>query len=198
MRTFVLRARDGTTRPERVKSQIGSKGHLEVVAHTIINAFFLSSGFREDVEVYIVLESTPDFPRTLKFSSSEGLSFAGFHEQAIFDVIEHALRTGHSMYKDETRSVSSGLQISAFGFERLVQSMLSNRPLYLLDKKGEDIRTATIGADPVFLLSDHLVMPKKSVKGFMRHGLTPLSFGSTMLFASQCVVIAHYELDRRV
>ncbi len=198
MRTFVLRARDGTTRPDRVKSQVGSKGHLEVVAHTLINAFFLSSGFREDVEVYIILESTPDYPRTLKFSSSEGLSFPGFHEQAMLDVIEHALKGGQSMSKDETRILSPGLHISAFGFERLVQSLLPNRPLYLLDKKGEDIRTATIGADPVFLLSDHLAMPKKSVKGFMRHGLTPLSFGATVLFASQCVVIAHYELDRKI
>lgn len=197
MRTFVIRARSGSTQPERLKSQIGAKGHLEVVAHSIANAFFLSNGFREDAEVYIILESTPDYPRTIQLSAAEGLSLAGFHEQAILDALEHALSYGLGMQKDETRAVSAGIRISAFGFERLMQNLLPTRPIYLLEKKGQDIRTAEIGPDPVFVLSDHLAMPKNTVKSLRRQGLIPLSVGSKMLFASQCVVIIHHELDRK-
>ena len=66
MRTFIIKARKGTTRWEKVRSQIGTKEHFEVVAHSVINAFFISNGFRTDVEVYIVLDSSEDFPRTIK------------------------------------------------------------------------------------------------------------------------------------
>lgn len=197
MRTFVIRARSGTTQPERVKSQIGAKGHLEVVAHSVANAFFLSNDFRQDVEVYIILESSPDYPRTVRLSATEGLSLAGFHEQAVLETLESALTYGLGMQKDETRTVSAGISISASGFERLMQSLLPIRPIYLLDKKGQDIRTAEIGPDPVFVLSDHLAMPKNTVKSLKRQGLVPLSVGTKMLFASQCVVIIHHELDRK-
>lgn len=196
MRTFIIRARKGTTRWERVKSNVGGQEHFEVVAHSVINAFFVSNGFRKDVEVYIVLDSSEDFPRTIKLSGSEGLSIAGFHEEAVLDLIEKALKESQGLQKDETRLIAPGLHISGFGFERLVRNLIESRPVYLFDRKGEDIRTIELAPNPVFVLSDHLAMPKNSVKGLKRHGVKAISFGKKMLFASQCVVILNYELDR--
>lgn len=196
MRSFIIRARKGTTRWEKLRSTIGGKEHFEVIAHSIINAFFLSNDFRQDVEVYVVLDSSEDFPRTIKLSAAEGLSITGFHEAAVLEVIEKALREGQGIKKDETRTIAAGLQISGFGFERLVANLLLSRPVYLLEPKGEDIRSITLAEDPVFVLSDHLAMPKKSIKGLKRQGLQTLSLGKTMLFASLCVAILNYELDR--
>lgn len=197
MRTFVIRARKGTTRWERVRSGVGGKEHFEVVLHAIMNAFFVASGFREDVELYIVLDSSEDFPHTIKLSSAEGLSLAGFHEAALLDTIEAILKQGQGLRKDETRVIAPGQQISGFGFERLVGALLETRSVYLLEPKGEAAQTTELAPDPVFLLSDHLVMPKKSVKGLKRHGLKTISLGKKMLFASQCIVLIHHELDRR-
>jgi tRNA (pseudouridine54-N1)-methyltransferase len=143
-----------------------------------------------------VLDSSEDFPRTIKLSGGEGLSIAGFHEAAVLDVIEHALKNSVGLKKDETRVLAPGVQISGFGFERLVANLLETRPVYLLDRKGEDIRTAELGLNPVFVLSDHLAMPKNSVKGLKRRGLQMISLGKKMLFASQCIVLLNYELDR--
>ncbi len=196
MRTFIIRARKGTTRWELVRSQIGSREHFEVVTHSVINAFFFSNGFRDDVEVYIILDSSIDFPRTIKLSSSEGLSIGGFHEDAVLELVETALKNSMGLQKNETRMIAPGLHISGFGFEKLVGQLLITRPVYLLDRKGNDIRSAEIGSDPVFVLSDHLAMPKNSIKGLMRVGLKTISLGKKMLFASQCVVLLHYELDR--
>lgn len=196
MRTFIIRARKGSTRWDRVRSSIGTKEHFEVVAHTVINAFFVSSDFRPDVEVYIVLDSSEDFPRTIKLSSNDSLSLSGFHEEAVFELIEKTLKSGQGIRKDETKTVAPGVQISGFGFEKLVSTLLETRPVYLLDKKGNDVRTTEFESDPVFVLSDHLAMPSKSIKGLKRHGLKELSLGKKMLFASQCVVIINYELDR--
>jgi len=196
MRTFIIRARKGTTRAEDVRSKVGSKEHLEVVAHSVINAFFVSNGFRGDVEVYIVLDSSDDFPRTIKLSGAEKVSIAGFHEEAVLKLIEEALKNSGSLQKDETKNVAPGVYVSGFGFEKLVAKLLETRQLYLLDPKGEDARTAMLDSDPVFILSDHLALPKNIVKSLKRRGLKTLSFGKKMLFASQCVVLIHYELDR--
>ena len=198
MRTFIIRARKGTTRWELLRSQVGTKAHFEVVAHSVINAFFVSNGFREDVEVYIVLDSSEDFPRTIKLSGVEGVSIAGFHESAVLDLIEQALKDSVDLRKDETRVIAPGLQISGFGFEKLVGGLLENRTVYLLDPKGDDIRSAEIAANPVFILSDHLALPKNNVKSFTRRGLKMISLGKKMLFASQCVVLINHELDRRL
>lgn len=196
MRTFIIRSRKGTTRWEQVRSQIGGKEHFEVIAHCIMNAFFVSNGFRQDVEVYVVLDSSPDFPRTIKLSSNEGLSIAGFHENAVLDLIEKALKESSTLQKDETQVIASGLQISGFGFEKLVQKLFETRTVYLLDPKGEDVRVTELDENPVFILSDHMALPKNNVKGLKRKGLRCVSFGKKMLFASQCVVLLHYEMDR--
>lgn len=196
MRTFIIRARKGTTRWYEVRSTIGAREHFEVIAHSVINAFFLSKNFRNDVEVYIILDSSEDFPRTIKLAGAEGLSLAGFHEEAVLLLIEKVLKDSHGLQKDETRTLAPGLQISGFGFEKLVGNLLKTRPVYLLDRKGADIKTIELPADPIFVLSDHMAMPKKSVMGLKRRGLKTVSLGKKMLFASQCVVILNYELDR--
>lgn len=198
MRTFIIRARKGTTRWERVRSQVGAKEHLEVVAHSVINAFFISSDFRTDVEVYIVLDSSESFPYTLKLSSQDGLSLAGFHEEAVIGLIEQSLKDSRGLQKDETRTVAPGVQVSGFGFEKLISGLIKTRPLYLLDRKADDIREIELEPDPIFILSDHLVMPKKTITGLKRNGLNAVSLGKKMLFASQCIVLIHDEMDRKL
>lgn len=196
MRTFIIRARKGSTRWERIRSNRGTNDHFEVVAHTVINAFFTSNGFRDDVEVYIILDSSEDFPRTIKLLGAEGLSIAGFHEEAVFDLVERALKDSLGLQKDETKILAPGLHISGFGFEKCVRQLLETRPVYLMDRKGADIRSIDFESNPVFVLSDHLPMPKNSIKGLQRHGLKTMSLGKKMLFASQCVVLINHELDR--
>lgn len=195
MRTFILRARKGSTRWDKIRSQVGSKEHFEVIAHSVINAFFISSDFRTDVELYIVLDSSEDFPRTIKLSGSEGLSIKGFHEEAVIQLIESALKNSAGLQKDETRTIEPGIQVSGFGFERLVSRLIQTRALYLLDNKGDDLRQTRLKENPVFLLSDHLAMPKKTLSGLKRLGLNTLSLGKTMLFASQCIVLLNHEMD---
>lgn len=196
MRTFIIRARKGTTNWERVRSSVGSKEHFEVVAHSVINAFFISNGFREDVEVYIVLDSSQDFPRTLRLVGGEGLSLAGFHEEAVISLVESALLEAPDLVKDETRQVAPGVYVNGFGFEKLIGQLIKTNPVYLLEPKGEDIRTTTIEPNPVFILSDHLALPPKIVKSLQRRGLKTISLSKKMLFASQCVVLINAELDR--
>lgn len=194
MRTFIIRSRKGPTNWQKISSHIGKESHIEILAHVVINAFFLSNGFRQDVEVYLILESSADFPRTIKLSANEGLSLSGFHEQAVFDVIINALKCSH-VAKDTTQFVAPGVEISGFGFEKLVTKLSKTRAVYLLAPKGEDIRTTTLADNPVFILSDHLALPKNNIKSLQRQGIKTLSLGKAMLFASQCVILLNHELD---
>ena len=197
MRTFILRARKGTAQADKVLSHVGTGEHFEIIAHTLANAFYVSNGMRPDVEVYIILDSTPDFPRTLKFSSNGGLSFPGFHEQAILAVVSSALARGTSVKKNAVQAIQPGIDIYGFGFDVLMKELQEQATVYLLDKKGKDIRDVSFDEHGIFVLSDHLSMPKNSIKGLERRGLTKISLGKKMLFASQCVVLVHNELDRQ-
>ena len=51
--------------------------------------------------------------------------------------------------------------------------------------------------NPCFLLTDHIPMPKNTFHTLDRLGAKKISLGSKMLFASQCVVLVHHELDQR-
>ena len=55
MRTFVLRARAAPTDPQRLLAAIGQEAHPEILAHTLMNAFFVAQSHRADVVVYLVL-----------------------------------------------------------------------------------------------------------------------------------------------
>ncbi len=196
MRTFIIRARKGTTDYTKIQCSIGNRAHFEVIAHAIMNAFFVANGFRNDVDVYIVLDSSHNFPQTIKLSSQEGLSIAGFHEQAILELIVSILKNAQDLIKDTVKCLQPGVYIMGFGFEKLVQQFLKTHVLYVLDNKGIDICKQKVDLNPVFILSDHLAMPKKTLLGLKRQGVTTLSLGKKMLFASQCVTLLNYEMDR--
>jgi tRNA (pseudouridine54-N1)-methyltransferase len=196
MRTFIIKARKASTNLEKLKNQLGSKDHFEVVLHSIMNAFFIASDFRQNVEVYIIFDGAHDFPITLKLSSEQGLSFSGFHEQAIYKVLAEALLQATGLKKNQVMKVSCGIEALGFGLETLIKNLLEQqRSIFILDKKGEPIRELDFPSCPVFLLSDHLMMPKKTLIGLKRRGLRSLSLGKKMLFASQCVVLIQHELD---
>ena len=64
-----------------------------------------------------------------------------------------------------------------------------------MDKKGAGIRQLAFTKNPCFLLTDHIPMPKKSFSSLKRLGARKISLGPKMLFASQCIVLIHNQLD---
>jgi len=67
----------------------------------------------------------------------------------------------------------------------------------VMDRKGLPIHEQVFDENPCFLLTDHIPMPKNTLRGLERLGAKKLTLGSRMLFASQCIVLIHHELDRR-
>mgnify|MGYP003526570258 FL=1 len=197
MRTFVLRARAAPTDSQKLLASIGKEAHAEILAHTLMNAVFVAQSHRADVRVYLVLESSQDFSRTICFDVNAMHEIGGFDERALLGKIAKALDVSRGMGKEETRTVESGVTVRTLSFERLVQELAEDSQLFVMDRKGTSIREQTFEANPCFLLTDHIPMPKNTFHTLERLGTKKLSLGSKMLFASQCVVLLHHELDQR-
>lgn len=196
MRTFVLRARAAPTDSQKLWESVGKDAHAEILAHTLMNAFFVAQSHRPDVVVYLVLESTRDFSRTIRFEINAMHEIGGFDERALLTKVAKALDVSRGMGKEETRAVESGVDVRTLSFEKLVQTLAEDHTLFLMDRKGTPIREVAFGDNPCFLLTDHIPMPKKSIPGLERMGAQKITLGPTMLFASQCVTLIHHALDR--
>ena len=197
MRTFVLRARAASTDSQQMLAAVGQEAHSEILAHTLMNTIFMAQAHREDVVVYLVLESTQDFSRTIRFDSNEVTDLGGFHEQVWLTKIAKALDASKGMIKEMERVVEKGITVRTISFEHLIQELAVDHQLYMMDKKGTFIRDQSFAPNPCFLLTDHIPMPKKSFNTLKRLGTEKISLGPKMLFASQCVVLIHNELDLR-
>jgi len=197
MRTFVLRARAAPTDSRKLLAAVGTDVHPEILAHTLMNAIFVAQSHRADVVVHLVLESTQDFSRTIRFDANAVHDFGGFDERALLGKIARALDASAGMGKDEMRPVESGITVRTLSFERLVQELAQDHQLFVMDRKGTPIGEQVFEGNPCFLLTDHIPMPKKTFHSLERLGAKKLTLGRTMLFASQCVVLIHHELDPR-
>ena len=195
MRVFVLRARSAPTESRALLDAVGKESHTEILAHTLMNAIFVAQSHRPDVMVHLVLESTQDYSRTISFNSNDMHDIGGFHEQALLDKVAKALDVSAGMGKEESREVESGITVRTISFEKLVQELAAGHQLFVMDKKGTPIRDKAFAGNPCFLLTDHMPMPKKSFNSLERLGAEKIGLGSKMLFASQCVVLIHDELD---
>lgn len=197
MRTFVLRARAAPTDSQKLLASVGQEAHTEILAHTLMNTIFVAQSHRADVLVYLVLESTQDFSRTICFDVNAMHEIGGFDERALLGKVAKALDVSRGMGKEEARPVESGVTVRTVSFERLVQELASNHQLFVMDRKGISIRQQAFQGNPCFLLTDHIPMPKKTFHSLERLGAKKITLGSKMLFASQCVVLIHHELDQR-
>ncbi|GAA4894919.1 tRNA (pseudouridine(54)-N(1))-methyltransferase TrmY [Ferrimonas pelagia] len=197
MRAFVLRARAAPTDSQKLLAGVGNDAHTEILAHTLMNGIFVAQSHREDVIVHLVLESTQDYSRTITFTSNELRNIGGFHEQALISKVVTALDASKGMGKEQLRQVESGITVRTISFEKLVAELAADYQIFMMDKKGDSVREQEFAGDCCFLLTDHIPMPKKSYNSLKRLGVEKMSLGPKMLFASQCIVLIHNELDLR-
>jgi tRNA (pseudouridine54-N1)-methyltransferase len=197
MRTFVLRARAAPTDSQKMLASVGKEAHTEILAHTLMNTIFVAQSHRADVVVYLVLESTQDYSRTICFDVNAMHELGGFNEAALLSKVGKALDVSKGMGKEETRAVESGVVVRTLSFERLAQELAQDHQLFVMDTKGTSIREQVFNGKVCFLLTDHIPMPKKTLRNLERLNAKKISLGSKMLFASQCVVLIHHELDQR-
>ena len=197
MPEFIVRARAASTDPAAFLASVGTGAHVEYLAHMMTNALMVSKGHREDTTLHLVLEDSEDFSRCISLQGDRFGDLGGTTEAALLNVIKIALQYGQGLAKEASVLTPAGVKVTAISFEHLVKGRVAEGPVYMLDPKGEDIREAQVPVNAVFLLTDHVPMPKKTFKSMQRQGVTKLSLGPLMLHASQCITLIQNELDRR-
>jgi len=198
MREFILRARKGPSTPDFSLDEIGGDRHLEIVAHCVTNALFYSRQVRPQTVVHVVLDGPAAPPKTVRLEGDALGSLGGFDERSIWRVVQRALEVGRDLTLDEEAQADAGVFVAKRSFEQLVRDKCATGPLYYLQHRGTDIRALAFSSPARFVFTDHLSMPKKTDRFLDRLGVQPVSVGPKMLFASQCIVLVHNELDRQV
>ncbi|RJQ17037.1 tRNA (pseudouridine(54)-N(1))-methyltransferase TrmY [Candidatus Woesearchaeota archaeon] len=169
-----------------------SAGRMDIAIHIIIMAFFVSNKRRDDVKVDLFFYGHPDPPKHLEIYSQHEGTESPISKKDVAGLIKRML------YKYKKGMKFEALPACFVEKKGLLEYMdeLEERNVYLLDRKGEDIRTMDIGENPVFILGDHEGFPPKEFKRLKKAAI-PVSLGNVTYFASQSVTIVNHELDRR-
>ena len=173
-------------------------GRMDIAIHTVIATFFLSHTLRTDTRLHLIFAGAPDPPKHLELKpeteGQTGIDKIYLSKKDISGLIKRML---YKYKKDKKTEVFPGYWVEKKGFLKVIEELSEEgKELYILDKKGEDIREIEIGENPVFILGDHKGFPSKELKR-LKKICKPVSLGKRTYFASQSVTIVNNELDRR-
>jgi len=90
-----------------------------------------------------------------------------------------------------------GITTSKTGFEALLRAKAETAKVYVLEEGGKDIAHATLPENAIFVLGDHVGLPKKAEAYALRYG-EKISLGKQPYLAASCITILNYLLDRQV
>ncbi len=192
MRHFIYYSKDGTT-SGKVLSQgnLMKAGRIDIAIHSFIQAVYLSNGFRQDTTFHFILCGMPDPPKHIEITVKDESQIS---KKDVANLIKKLL---YKYKEGEKREILSGCFIEKKHLLKVVEELQEQgSEIFLLDKKGEDLREAKIKDNCVFILGDHDGIPKKELKR-LKQMANPISIGPKMYFASQTVAIVNNELDRR-
>lgn len=191
MRHFIYFSSSARTSGNFDTNELMKAGRMDIVIHSIIQALFLSKSYREDVKVHLVFYGSPDPPKHIEIQVTPELEIS---KKDVANLIKKIL---YKYKQGQKTEVLPGCFIEKKSLLSVVENLVSEgKEIFILDKKGEDIRKLDISGEPVFILGDHDGLPKKELKRLKKIA-TPISIGPKMYFASQVVAIVNNEMDRK-
>ncbi len=198
MREFIYYSRTAPTSGSYIKEDLQESGRIDIAIHTVIATFFLSHKLRADAKLHLCFAGPPDpqkhlelMPVTEGKTGVDKIYLAKTNVSAVLKKMLYKYREG------ERKEVFPGFWIEKKGFMEVVKSLSEEgRNIYILDPNGEDIRTAEIGKDPIFILGDHKGLPLKELKR-LKQICNHVNIGPKVYFASQTIAVVNNELDRR-
>ncbi len=182
VREFVLYSRKGKT--DSRFSNLRDAGRLDIVHECILASLFLSHGIRGDVAFHAILGGPPSPPLHLKIDGSK-----------LRDV-----RTDQATWEKILRKVLSGkehpgVDVRKCSFESFLKERPSTSAVYVFEEGGKDISEISLEENSIFILGDHIGLPRKVERFALRYG-RKISLGKQPYLAASCITIVNYTLDR--
>ena len=182
MREFILYSRLGRT--DTNWTNLHDAGRLDIVYECAVASLFLSHAIRKNVTFHTILNGPPTPPLHLKI---EGATL-------------HDVRTDQETWKQILKKVLSGkphpgITTHKTSFEALIKAKANEAQIYVLEEGGKPISKIAISDKPVFVLGDHVGLPKKAEGFALRYG-EKISLGKQPYLAASCIIILNYLLDK--
>jgi len=191
MRHFVYFSKSARTSGNFDLNNLMKAGRMDIALHVVIASFFLSHDIRKDVKLHLVFAGAPDPTKHIEIQVTPGLEIS---KKDVGNLIKKILYKYGPGKKTE---VLQGCFIEKKPLFKVVEDLQEEgNEVFILDKKGEDIRDIDIPKNCAFILGDQDGFPQKELKR-LKKMTTPVNIGPKVYFASQTVAIVNNELDRR-
>ena len=180
-REFILFSRLGKT--NSAFSNLHDAGRLDIVYECVVASLFLSHGLRRDVTFHAILNGPPNPPLHIKIDGGR-----------LYDV-----RTDVDTWQQILRKVIAANPTPASALTKQVLKHCSkneaeSRSVYVLEEGGKNIAEMELADNAVFVLGDHVGLPKKAETFALRYG-EKISLGKQPYLAASCITIINYLLD---
>lgn len=183
-REFILFSRIGHT--DSNFHSLHDAGRLDIVHECIVSSLFLSHGLRGDVTFHGILNGPPNPPIHIQIDG-----------RTLYDA-RTDMDTWEQILKKTLRGKSHpGITRDKTSFEALLKAKAQNQKIYVLEEDGKDINQVDLGENSLFILGDHVGLPKKAEQYALRFG-EKISLGKTPYLAASCITIINYTLDRQI
>ena len=196
MREFIYFSNKAKTSGNFDTSNLMKAGRMDIVIHVLINTFFLSHKIRTNTKLHLIFNGPPNPPAHLEIFP-DGRITSGKITISKKDVANLIKKLLYKLKPNRKVTVEQGYEVEKKSLFKLINDLENEgKKIYVLDKKGEDIRNIKFNKNSVFVLADHDGFPKKELKR-LKFLTTPISIGKETYFASQVVTIVNNELDRQ-
>jgi tRNA (pseudouridine54-N1)-methyltransferase len=185
MYEFVLFSRKGHTNGQF--SNLVAGGRLDIVCQCILTSIFRSHSHRHDVKFHAFLSGPPKPPLHLTVDGD-----------SVFDV-----RTDERTWEKIFRKVLDGGVHPGIGVKKeSLQAFIRGKAvkgidIFILEERGKDIAKIDFSESAVFILGDHIGLPKKDEKFLLKFG-EKISLGKQRYLAASCIDIINYNLDLHI
>lgn len=172
-------------RTDSAFNSLHDAGRLDIVHECIVASLFLSHGLRRDVTFHAVLNGPPNPPVHIQING-----------ETLYDV-----RTDMETWQSIIRKILSnkshpGISKDKTSYEALLKEKAENHTVYVLEEGGKNINETELQENAVFVLGDHVGLPKKAEIYALRFG-EKISLGKQPYLAASCITIINYMLDQR-
>lgn len=191
MRHFIYFSSTARTSGNFDVSDLMKSGRMDIAIHFIINAFFLSHKLRDNVKLHLIFYGAPDPPKHIELEVKPETKLS---KKDVANLIKKIL---YKYKKGKKTEVLPGCFVEKKSFLNVADELIEEgKDLFILDRKGKNIREVEIPTESVFIVGDHSGLPKKELKRLKKLS-SPISIGPETYFASQVATIINNELDIR-
>jgi len=190
MKHFIYFSKSAATSGKSLSGDLMKAGRMDIAIHSLIQGIFLSHDFRKDVAFHFIFYGMPDPPKHIEIQVKDETVISKKDVATLIKKILYKYKEG------KKTEVFPGCLVEKKSFLKVIEELAKKNQIFILDKKGEDLREVEINENCVFILGDHEGLPKKELKRLKKTAVS-VSIGPKTYFASQTVAVVNNELDRR-